>query len=99
MRGVFVYRHDGGYVDNIGTGVKNSNETLVRGGRLEVLWAPTDGTQINYLFLRQFEIPRRRVSGAVIAGPCQKRTLIAEPLDFKTTSTIYASIKPSGSPH
>jgi iron complex outermembrane receptor protein len=86
LRGVFVYRHDGGYVDNIGTGVKNSNETLVRGGRLEVLWAPTDGTQINYLFLRQFEDTKDvGYQEPVIAGPLQKRTLIAEPLDFKTT--------------
>jgi outer membrane receptor protein involved in Fe transport len=86
VRGVFVYRHDGGYVDNVGTGVKNSNETLVRGGRLEVLWAPTDGTQINYLFLRQFEDTKDvGYQEPVIAGLLQKRTLIAEPLDFKTT--------------
>jgi iron complex outermembrane receptor protein len=86
MRGVFVYRDDGGYVDNIGTGVKNSNETLVRGGRFEVLWAPTDGTQINYLFLRQFEDTKDNgYEEPVIAGPLEKRTLIAEPFDFKTT--------------
>jgi iron complex outermembrane recepter protein len=86
VRGVFVYRDDGGYVDNIGTGVKNSNETLVRGGRLEVLWAPMDGTQINYLFLRQFEDTKDNgYQEPVIAGPLQKLTLIAEPFDFKTT--------------
>jgi iron complex outermembrane recepter protein len=86
VRGVFTYRADGGYIDNIGTGVKNSNETLVRGGRLEVLWAPTDGTQINYLFLRQFEDTKDDgYQEPAIAGPLEKRTLIAEPLDFKTT--------------
>src|ERR1700678_1659375 len=86
VRGVFVYRDDGGYIDNIGTGVKNSNETLVRGGRFEVLWAPTDGTQINYLFLRQLEDTKDNgYQEPVIAGPLEKRTLIAEPLDFKTT--------------
>jgi iron complex outermembrane receptor protein len=86
IRGVFVYRRDGGYVDNVGKGVKNANETLVRGGRLEVLWAPTDGTQINYLFLRQFEDTKDiGYQEPVIAGSLEKRTLIAEPLDFKTT--------------
>jgi iron complex outermembrane recepter protein len=86
VRGVFVYRDDGGYIDNVGTGVKNSNETLVRGGRLEVLWAPTDGTQINYLFLRQLEDTKDNGDQeSVIAGPMEKRTLIAEPFDFKTT--------------
>jgi iron complex outermembrane recepter protein len=86
IRGVFTYRDDGGYIDNIGTGVKNSNETLVRGGRLEVLWAPTDGTQINYLFLRQFEDTKDLgYQEPAIAGPLEKHTLIAEPFDFKTT--------------
>jgi iron complex outermembrane receptor protein len=86
IRGVFTYRNDGGYVDNVGTGVKNANETLVRGGRLEVLWAPTDGTRINYLFLRQLEDTKDNGDQQpVIAGPLQKRTFIAEPLDFKTT--------------
>jgi iron complex outermembrane receptor protein len=86
IRGVFVYRDDGGYIDNIGTRVKNSNETLVRGGRVEVLWAPTDGTQINYLFLRQFEDTKDTgYQEPGIAGPLEKHTLIAEPSDFKTT--------------
>jgi outer membrane receptor protein involved in Fe transport len=86
VRGVFVYRDDGGYIDNIGTGVKNSNETLVRGGRFEVLWAPAEGTQINYLFLRQFEDTKDNgYEEPAIAGPLEKRTLIAEPFDFKTT--------------
>jgi iron complex outermembrane recepter protein len=86
LRGVFVYRDDGGYIDNIGTGVKNSNETLIRGGRLEVLWAPTDGTQINYLFLRQLEDTKDLgYQEEAIAGPLKKNTLIAEPYDFKTT--------------
>src|SRR3984957_14854947 len=86
VRGVFTYREDGGYIDNIGTGVKNSNETLVRGGRLEVLWAPTDGTQINYLFLRQLEDTKDNgYQEPASAGALEKRTLIAEPFDFKTT--------------
>jgi iron complex outermembrane recepter protein len=86
IRGVFTYRDDGGYIDNIGTGVKNSNETLVRGGRLEVLWVPTDGTQINYLFLRQLEDTKDNgYQEPASAGALEKRTLIAEPFDFKTT--------------
>jgi outer membrane receptor protein involved in Fe transport len=86
IRGVFVYREDGGYISNIGTGVKNANETLVRGGRLEALWAPTDGTQISYLFLRQLEDTKDNgYEEPAIAGPLEKRTLIPEPYDFKTT--------------
>jgi len=86
VRGVFVYRDDGGYISNIGTGVKNSNQTLVRGGRLEVLWAPTDGTQINYLFLRQLEDTKDNgYQEPELAGLLKKNTFVAEPFDFKTT--------------
>ena len=86
IRGVFVYRDDGGYVSNIGTGVKNSNQTLVRGGRIEMLWEPTDGTQINYLFLKQLtDTKDNGYQEPVIAGPLEKRTVVAEPLDFSTT--------------
>jgi iron complex outermembrane receptor protein len=86
IRGVFVYRDDGGYISNIGTGVRNSNETEVHGGRFEVLWAPTDGTRINYLFLRQFEDTKDLgYQEPAIAGPLEKHTLFAEPYDFKTT--------------
>src|SRR5580658_5905462 len=55
VRAVFVYRNDGGYINNIGTGVKDSNSTLIRGGRAEVLWTPADGTKVSYLFLKQTE--------------------------------------------
>jgi iron complex outermembrane receptor protein len=86
IRGVFVYRDDGGYIDNIGTGAKNSNETLVRGGRIELLWEPTDGTQVNYLFLKQTEDTRDYgYQEPAIAGPLEKKTAIPEPFDFDTT--------------
>ena len=86
IRGVFVYREDGGYIDNIGTGAKNSNNTLVRGGRIELLWKPTDGTQINYLYLKQTEDTRDYgYQEPVVAGPLEKKTVIPEPFAFDTT--------------
>lgn len=53
IRGVFVYRRDGGYIDNIGTGQKNSNRTTTRSGRILATWKPTDTTTFNYLYLEQ----------------------------------------------
>jgi len=86
IRGVFVYREDGGYIDNIGTGAKNSNETLVRGGRIEVAWAPTDGTKVNYLFLKQTEDSKDYgYQEPAVAGPLEKKTAIPEPFAFDTT--------------
>ena len=86
IRGVYIYRNDGGYIDNIGTGVKNSNSTLVHGLRGELLWAPHQGTKISYLFLTQTESTADNgYSEPNLAGPLQKTTVISEPLTFKTT--------------
>lgn len=86
LRTVYIYRLDGGYINNIGTGVRNSNRTLVRGGRAELLWRPTDGTKISYLFLRQLEdTADNGYEEPTLAGLLQKKTLIPEPFDFKTT--------------
>ena len=86
VRAVFVYRNDGGYINNIGTGVKDSNSTLIRGGRAEVLWTPAEGTRVSYLFLKQTEdTADLNYTEPALAGPFEKKTLIPEPLDFKTT--------------
>jgi iron complex outermembrane receptor protein len=86
VRAVFVYRNDGGYINNIGTGVKDSNSTLIRGGRAEVLWTPADGTKVSYLFLKQTEDTADiGFSEPTLAGPFEKNTLLPESADFKTT--------------
>jgi iron complex outermembrane recepter protein len=85
LRAVYVYRDDAGFIKNVGTGQNNSNQTLTRGGRIEVAWTPTSSTSISYLFLDQtqntadagYEEPE-------FAGPLEKKTLIAEPWDFRT---------------
>lgn len=53
VRGVFVYRRDGGYIDNIGTGTVDANRTTTRSGRILATWKPTDRTTVNYLYLEQ----------------------------------------------
>ena len=86
VRAVFVYRNDGGYINNIGTGVKDSNSTLIRGGRAEVLWTPVEGTRVSYLYLKQTEdTADLGYTEPALAGPFEKKTLIPEYLDFKTT--------------
>jgi outer membrane receptor protein involved in Fe transport len=86
FRGVFVYRDDGGYIDNFGTGVNNSNRTLIRGGRAELLWTPAEGTRVSYLFLRQGEdTADLGYQEPNVAGELRKKTFIAEPLNLQTT--------------
>ena len=53
VRAVYVYRNTPGYVDDVGTGEKNANSNLVRGGRVEAAWTPTATTSVNYMFLDQ----------------------------------------------
>ena len=85
VRGVFVYRDDGGYISNIGTGVRNSNDTTIEGGRIEVTWNPSDRTHFNYLYLKQQEDTRDNgYQEPILAGPLEKKTLIPEPADFTT---------------
>jgi iron complex outermembrane receptor protein len=42
LRVVGFYRDEDGYIDNVGTGVKNSNELKDSGGRAILLWKPTE---------------------------------------------------------
>lgn len=49
LRLVGFYRDEEGYVDNIGTGVKNSNTLIDWGGRAILLWKPTDALSVRLL--------------------------------------------------
>lgn len=85
VRAVLVDRRDAGYVDNLGTGGKDTNSTLVSGGRLLVTFAPTAGTQLNYLFLDQTESTKDAGASNPALGDYAKRTLVAEPFSYRTT--------------
>src|SRR3546814_15599644 len=49
LRVVGFYRHEEGYLVNIGTGVHNSNTLKDWGGRGTLLWEPTDRLAIKLL--------------------------------------------------
>ncbi len=46
LRVVGFYRHEDGYLDNLGTGIKNSNSLKDWGGRASLLWKPSDRLSI-----------------------------------------------------
>lgn len=86
VRGVYVYRDDAGYIDNIGTHTKDSNETITQGGRIEATWKPVAGTEVNYLFLKQ----RQATADAgyqepLFAGELEKRTRVPDRNVLDTT--------------
>lgn len=49
LRAVGFYRNEDGYVDNLGTGVKNSNKLKDWGGRATLLIKPTDRLSVRLL--------------------------------------------------
>lgn len=53
VRGVYNYRLDQGYLDNVGIGQDGSSDISVQGGRLSVVWTPSDATTVSWLSLYQ----------------------------------------------
>ena len=49
LRVVGFYRHEDGYLDNVGTGVHNSNTLVDWGGRATLLWKPNDRLSVKLL--------------------------------------------------
>jgi iron complex outermembrane recepter protein len=49
LRVVGFYRNEDGYIDNVGTNVKNSNALTDSGGRAILLWQPTDRLSVKLL--------------------------------------------------
>ncbi len=53
VRAVAQYRDDPGFLDNIGTGQKGSNDTQLDGGRLSIVLTPSEATTLTWLSLLQ----------------------------------------------
>lgn len=49
LRAVGFYRNEDGYLDNVGTGITNSNSLIDYGGRVSLLFQPTDRLSIKLL--------------------------------------------------
>ncbi len=58
LRAVGFYRHEEGWVNNIGTGIDNSNTLVSFGGRLTLLAQPTDRLSIRLLASYEDSDPR-----------------------------------------
>lgn len=86
VRGVYVYRDDAGFIDNVGMGRRDVDRTLVRGGRMQALWTPTDRTKLNYLFLHQtLENQDVGFQEPLTAGRLKKATVVPERSEYQTT--------------
>lgn len=84
VRAVLDYRQDGGYVDNVGTGRDDANETQVRGGRLLATLALAEGTTVNYLFLQQTNDTDDAGFIEPAVGRYEKNTALDERFEYRT---------------
>lgn len=85
VRATYVYRRAAGYIDNVGTGEKDVNETTIRGGRVQALWTPTERTKLSYLFLDQLTDTHDDGFEQPALGELRKASTIAEFNNFETT--------------
>lgn len=85
VRAVYTRRRIAGFVDNLGTGERDSNRTEIEGGRILATLKPTATTTVNYLFLQQINETDDVGSTEPAVGPYAKRTATPEPFRYKTT--------------
>ncbi|WP_115720370.1 TonB-dependent receptor [Gallaecimonas mangrovi] len=79
---VAVHHKRAGYLDNIGTGKDDANKSYTDGGRLSLVWDPTDSTHISWLSMSQ-EIDTKDQS--YISTGYQRDSLIPEETKPKIT--------------
>jgi iron complex outermembrane receptor protein len=58
FRAVGFYRHEEGYLDNVGTGAHNSNTLVDWGGRAILLWKPADPLSVRLLVSHEDSNPK-----------------------------------------
>ena len=81
VRAVGTYRNDPGYLDNVGIGEDGSSDITVSGGRLSIVWTPSDATELSWMSLYQKteadDAPYRNPA----FGDLARSTALAEPND------------------
>lgn len=83
IRGVAYYRTESGYLDNIGTGQKATNEQTDKGGRFSAVWTPGETTKVSLLSL--YDKSRTPDFGYRYPelGEFARNTVVPEPVEFE----------------
>ena len=87
LRVVGFYRNEDGYIDNIGTSVKNSNSLRDSGGRAVLLWKPTDKFSIRLLGSYEDSDPRDASLTNPLLG--ERKRLSTRPDLYTSQTQIY----------
>lgn len=81
MRGVAYRIRDGGYIDDLGRGLRNINRTDTVGGRLALLADPGEGWRVSLSGAAQQINALDGQYAERAEGPLGRRSLIAQPFD------------------
>ncbi len=87
LRVVGFSRHEEGWLDNIGTGVENSNTLVQYGGRAILLWEPTDRFSARFMYSREISNPHDSSLENPLRG--QDIRLTDRPDRFQSDMTNY----------
>lgn len=84
LRVVGFYRHEDGYVDNVGLGIKNSNTLKDWGGRAILLWKPTDRLSVRMMAMYENNHPNDASLVTPSLGKRKRYTTIPDLYTSKT---------------
>jgi outer membrane receptor protein involved in Fe transport len=87
LRIVGFYRDEEGYIDNVGTGIKNANTLKDWGGRAALLWEPTD--RLSVKLMASYENSKPQDSSIVSPSLGRDKRVSDRPDRFQGQQAIY----------
>ncbi|WP_374470981.1 TonB-dependent receptor [Phenylobacterium sp.] len=87
LRVVGFYRDEEGYIDNVGTGIKNANTLVAWGGRAALLWEPTD--RLSVKLMASYENSKPKDSSLVSPSLGRDKRVSDRPDLFTGQQAIY----------
>ena len=88
LRVTGIDRFDAGYLDNIGLGIKSSNDLVTHGARMSLVFTPHEGTKLSWLTMSQQTNLADQTY--VYLGTLNRRTVMKEP---QFTSMLLNSLR------
>ncbi len=88
VRGVYGYRSSPGYIENVTAG--GASDLTVEGGRLSIVWTPTEDTELSWLTLYQKTDAEDAPYQNPSVGDLERSTALREP---NTTDVLVNSLR------